>query len=60
MRGGKREGAGRKRTAPDGEVRALRGLRASTAEWALIRKFAEFVKKDPEKAGIMLASCQGA
>lgn len=49
-RGGAREGAGRKRTAPDGELRKMRSLRASDAEWELIKKFASLAKEDIDKA----------
>lgn len=47
--GGKREGAGRKATAPDGLPRKQHQLRASDSEWELIRQLAAIVKKHPEK-----------
>lgn len=53
-RGGAREGAGRKRTAPDGELRKMRSLRASDAEWELIKKFAAMVKGDIDQAMRMI------
>lgn len=54
MRGGAREGAGRKRTAPEGELRTMRSLRASNQEWEMIKAFAGIVKKEPEKAARMM------
>ena len=48
--GGKREGAGRPRTA--GEVRKQRQLRASTEEWELIQRFAKLVKYGDKQACI--------
>ena len=53
--GGKREGAGRKATAPDGLPRKQRQLRASDDEWEKIRLFASTLKKNPELADRMLA-----
>ena len=41
-RGGKREGAGRPLTA--GELRKPKQMRATTAEWELIQRFAKLVK----------------
>lgn len=49
-RGGYREGAGRKNTAPEGEVRKMCSMRASESEWELIKEFAAIVKKDMAKA----------
>ena len=53
--GGKREGAGRKATAPDGLPRKQRQLRASDEVWEKIRLFASTLKKNPELADRMLA-----
>lgn len=53
-RGGAREGAGRKRTSTDGELRKMRSLRASEAEWELIKKFAAMVKGDIDQAMRMI------
>lgn len=47
-RGGKREDAGRPLTA--GELRKIRGLRASDYEWQLIQQFAKMVKHGDKKA----------
>ncbi len=53
--GGKRDGAGRKATAPDGLPRKQHQLRASDDEWEKIRLFASTLKKNPELADRMLA-----
>lgn len=53
-RGGKREGAGRKLTAIDGMERKMRSLRASDAEWEMIKNFAKLVKDSPEQAAKLL------
>ena len=52
--GGVREGAGRPRTSPDGQLRKQRQTRASDDEWELIRAFAAIVKKDPARAARMM------
>ena len=52
--GGARQGAGRPRTAPDGQLRKQRQTRASDGEWDMIRAFAAIVKKDPARAERML------
>lgn len=53
--GGKRAGAGRKSTSPEGVPRKQHQLRASDSEWEKIRLFAGIVKKSPELADRMLA-----
>lgn len=53
--GGKRSGAGRKATAPDGLPRKQHQLRASGDEWEKIKLFANTLKKNPELAEKMLA-----
>ena len=53
--GGKRAGAGRKATAPDGLPRKQHQLRASEDEWEKIKLFANTLKKKPELAEKMLA-----
>nr|DAN15004.1 MAG TPA: hypothetical protein [Caudoviricetes sp.] len=52
--GGVREGAGRPRTAPDGQLRKQRQTRASDDEWEMIKTFAAIVKKDPARAARMM------
>ena len=54
--GGKREGAGRKATSPEGVPRKQHQLRASDSEWEKIRLFAKILKGDPERAERMLAT----
>ena len=54
-RGGAREGAGRKRTAPEGTLRKSRTLRASDSEWTIIKDFARVLKHDPERAAQLVA-----
>jgi hypothetical protein len=49
-RGGKREGAGRRRAAQDGTLRKARSVRASDGEWETIKEFAKILKDDPERA----------
>lgn len=41
-RGGKREGSGRPLTA--GELRKMRGLRATDEEWQLLQRFEKIIK----------------
>lgn len=53
-RGGAREGAGRKRTAPEGTIRGSHTLRASESEWEIIKDFARILKHDPERAEKMV------
>lgn len=53
--GGKREGAGRKSTSPEGVPRKQHQLRASESEWEKIKLFANILKKNPELAEKMLA-----
>ena len=53
-RGGAREGAGRKRTSPEGTLRKGRTLRASDSEWEIIKNFARVLKHDPERAARMM------
>ena len=53
-RGGAREGAGRKRTSPEGTLRKGRTLRASDSEWEIIKDFARVLKHDPERAARMM------
>lgn len=53
-RGGAREGAGRKRTAPEGTLRKSRTLRASDSEWETIKEFARVLKHDLERAARMM------
>lgn len=53
-RGGAREGAGRKRTAPEGTTRGSHTLRASESEWEIIKDFARILKHDPERAAKMV------
>lgn len=48
--GGKRAGAGRRSAAKDGTERKQRSLRASDAEWELIKKLAKLVKDDMTRA----------
>ena len=48
--GGKREGAGRRPTAPDGTARKMRSLRASDGEWETLKEFAKILKDDPARA----------
>ena len=50
MRGGKREGAGRPLTA--GVVRKQRQLRATDAEWELIKRFDKLIKYADKNACI--------
>ena len=52
--GGKRKGAGRKPTSPDGLPRKPRGLKASDDEWVTIKEFAKLLKNKPEKARELL------
>ena len=52
--GGKRKGAGRKRTSDDGLLRKMRSLRASNSEWETIKAFAAILKHDPERAARMM------
>ena len=47
-RGGKREGAGRPKTA--GEVRKQCTLRATREEWLLIQRFAKILKYGDKQA----------
>ena len=54
MRGGKREGAGRPITSPDGIPRKMHSLRASEDEWTKIKEFAKLLKDKPEKARELL------
>lgn len=58
-RGGAREGAGRKRTSPEGTLRKGRTLRASNSEWEIIKDFARVLKHDPERAARMIAELKG-
>ncbi len=53
-RGGAREGAGRKRTASDGELRGNHSLRSTYAEWEIIKEFASILKSNPERAARMM------
>jgi hypothetical protein len=53
-RGGAREGAGRKRTAPEGTTRGSHTLRASASEWEIIKDFARILKHQPERAEKMV------
>ena len=53
-RGGAHEGAGRKRTSPEGTVRKSRTLRASDSEWEQIKEFARILKNEPERAMRMI------
>lgn len=59
-RGGAREGAGRKRTSPEGTVRKSRTLRASDSEWEIIKDFARVLKHDPERAEQLVAELKSA
>lgn len=52
--GGKRTGAGRKATSPEGVARKQHQLRASDSEWEKIRILAHVVKNNPELAEKML------
>lgn len=48
--GGKREGAGRRPAPTDGTERKMRSTRASDEEWEFIKKFAQLLKDNPDKA----------
>ena len=50
--GGKRAGAGRK--VREGEPRKQHQVRATEAEWAMIKEFTKIVKEDPERAKDLL------
>ena len=50
--GGARPGAGRK--VREGEPRKQHQVRATEAEWAMIKEFTRIVKEDPERAGRMM------
>ena len=52
--GGRREGAGRRPSAPDGTERRMRSLRASDGEWETIKVFAKVLKENPERAARMM------
>ncbi len=52
--GGKRAGAGRKSSSPEGVPRKQHQLRASDSEWEKIKLFAGILKKQPELADKML------
>lgn len=52
--GGKREGAGRRPSAPDGTERRMRSLRASDDEWETIKAFAKILKDNPVRAARMM------
>jgi hypothetical protein len=54
--GGKRKGAGRPKGTVKGfsEARPQHQVRAYEEEWAVIKAFAEIVKKDPERAARMM------
>lgn len=54
--GGKREGAGRRAPAPDGTERKMRSTRASDAEWAAIKIFAQYIKNHPDKMDELVES----
>lgn len=53
--GSKREGAGRRPKAADGTERRMRSTRASDEEWEIIKKFAQLLKDNPQKAKDLLA-----
>ena len=52
--GGKRAGAGRRPASPDGELRAMHSMRATTKEWEIIKAFAKILKDDRERACRMM------
>lgn len=54
--GGRRAGAGRRPSSPDGTERRMRSLRASDGEWETIKAFVKILKDDPERAARMMAT----
>ena len=52
--GGKRAGAGRRPASPDGELRAMHSMRATTKEWEIIKAFFLILKVYSERACRMM------